>query len=267
MTTPRKDTNTRTAGPWLWPVVFVVTGVFLLLDNFLLLGDFNAYTLLPLLLVIAGAQVLLRGDLVPSGDVRTFGITRGSVESGTLEINSGEIDLSIRALQREGRLLAGQFAANSRPDLQVEDNYAHLRMTRGNTPWYSFADWHIAVARDLPWQILASTHIGKVELDLEGLIVHDVVAGTGFGEIRFTAPQEALGQIFLRSTLGNIYVTTPYGYNTQIVIEGSRFLDLQVDSERYEVTNNGSYLSLDADPDAPLIEIRISGTFSDVYLA
>ena len=68
------------------------------MGNFLLLEEFNMLDLWPLLLVIPGVQVLLRGDLVPDDAARPFGITRGSVESATLHINAGEIDVEIGGL-------------------------------------------------------------------------------------------------------------------------------------------------------------------------
>ena len=95
----------QSRGPWLWPLALAIVGVVLLLDNFLLLGDFNPTLLWPLLLVIAGAQILLQGDILPVRQAKTFGITRGSVEAGTLDISAGEIDVNVRALRREGRLI------------------------------------------------------------------------------------------------------------------------------------------------------------------
>ena len=257
----------QTHGPWLWPLILVIVGVILLLDNFLLLGDFEAWKLLPLLLVIAGAQVLLRGDLLPSSESHTFGITRGSVESATLEISSGEIDVDIRPLQREERLIAGQYAANSRPYLQVQDNYAHLKMERRRTPWYSFSDWHVSLAHNLPWQVLISSWLGQAHLDLSDLIIQDLVVGTGFGEIRLIAPPEALGEIYLQSALGNIFVTTPDGYNTQIITEGGWLFRVHHDEDRYENPEPNTYVATDAAEDAPLVVIRIRGTFGDAYLS
>lgn len=102
----RRKTN-RAGGLILWSLLLIVIGIVLLLDNFLLLGDFNAVALLPLVLVVIGAQILLRGDLAPNTDARRFGITRGSVEAATLEINSGEIDVDIRALSSDFRLRDG----------------------------------------------------------------------------------------------------------------------------------------------------------------
>lgn len=263
---PAERQTRNSSGPWLWPLLLVIAGVVLLLDNFLLLGDFNALALLPLLLVVAGAQILIRGDLFASEETRSFGITRGSVESGTLEINSGEVDVEISALSREGRLIAGQYAANTRPYLNVEETYAHLKMDRSHTPWASLVDWRVGLARDLPWQVLVSTHLGRVNLDLQDVIAHDIVAATGLGEIRFTAPPESLGQIYLRSTLGNIHITTPAGYQTRILVDRGWFFGVHMDASRYENPEPNVYLSLDFDSDAPLVEIRVSGTFGDTFL-
>lgn len=253
--------------PWLWPLLLVITGIALLLDNFLLLGDFNAAALLPLLLVVAGAQILLRGDLLPSTEARTFGITRGSVQSGTMEISSGAIDVQIRALQREGRLIAGQYAAESRPDLVSDDNHAHLKMKRSQTPWVSFTDWQIGVADDLPWQVFVSTHLGKATLDLSNIVVQEALVATGLGDIYLTSPYEAFGRLHLQSSLGIIHITTPQGYCTRIETHGGRFFKTYADEKRYDSVEPNVYISKDADEDAPLVEIYIRGTFGDAYLA
>lgn len=256
-----------TGGPVLWPLVLVMVGVLLLLNNFLLINGFNATSLWPLLLVAAGAHILLRGDFLPSATVKTFGITRGSVESATLEINSGEIDVQISALQREGRLIAGQYASNSRPYMGVNETQAYLKMERGSTPWLSFGDWEMGLSRDLPWQILVSTHLGQVQLNLSDLIVQRVIVGTGFGDIRVVCPKEAFGPLQLHSSVGNIHVITPRGYQTHITINGSRIFGVYADERRYEQIEHNVYVALEAGEESPLIEIQVNGIFGDVYLA
>lgn len=253
-------------GPWLWPLGLAVIGVILLLNNFLLLGDFNVGNLWPLLLVALGAAVLLRGDFVPSSDARTFGITRGSVESATLEINAAEIDVVIRSLQHEGRLIAGQYAISSRPALRVSDTHAHLKMDRAGTPWLSFADWELGLAQDLPWQLYVSTSLGQANLNLSGLIVQETSISTGFGDIRLVCPNEALGAIRLRSALGNIHVVSPIGCAARVHVSGSRLLSVHIDEHRYEQIEPQVYLARDAQAGAPEMEIYISGTFGNVYL-
>ena len=198
---------------------------------------------------------------------KTFGITRGSVEAGTLDISAGEVDVNVRALRREGRLIAGQFAAESRPQMQVEDTQAYIKMNRAATPWLSFTDWEMGLAQDLPWQILVSTSLGQVVLDLSELIVQDVVAGTGFGDIRFTCPYELLGTIHLQSALGSIQIIAPHGYQVRIYASPNRFFGVHADSSRYIEVEPGIYDAQDADQDAPLVEVHVSGSFGDAFLA
>jgi len=253
-------------GPWLWPLLLTAVGVVLLLNNFLLLGDFNLTTLWPLLLVGVGAVILLQGDWSPSTEARTFGVTRGSVESATLEISAGEIDVQIRGLEQEGRLIAGQYALNSRPVMQVDDTHANLKMSRAATPWLSFADWEMALARDLPWQLWVSTHLGQVNLDLSTLIVQDMLVATGIGDIRIIVPQEALNPLHVQSALGSIHLITPVGYQVRIVAPDKRLFKVHADERRYEAFEDGVYVARDVRDGAPLIEIFLSGTFGDAYL-
>lgn len=256
----------RSHGPWFWPLALAVVGVLLLLNNFLLLGSFELTSLWPLALVLAGAAILLRGDIVPNADARTFGITRGSVESATLEVSSGEVDVLIRGLQQEGRLIAGQFAFSSRPAMRVNDTHAYLKMDRSSTPWLSFADWQMGIAHDLPWQLLISSYLGQINLDLSGLILQDAQIAGGFGDIRMVSPIEALGPLFLRSALGNIHIVTPIGYRTQIAVHVGRLVRVHADGYRYEEVQPNLFIAREADDGAALVEITINGTFGDVYL-
>jgi hypothetical protein len=257
----------ETRGPVLWPLLLVIFGVLLLLDNFLLLGDFNVTGLLPLLLVVAGAQILLRGDLLPEGRTRSFGITRGSVEAGTLEISSAAIDVEVHPLTQPGRLIAGQFGAESRPRLTSEGSHATLRFYRADTPWYSFGDWQVGIARDLPWQVFASSHVGQMTIDLDGIIAQDVLVATGIGDIHFVCPMELLGSIELRSTLGTIHVMTPVGVDAQITTQPGLMCTVHHDESRYQQVEPNVYTSLEADDTTPLIEVRVIGGVGDIYLA
>src|SRR3989304_4020183 len=111
--------------PWLWPLALMIVGVVLLLRNFLLV-DVDVTPYWPVLLVALGLQLLWRGDIAPSWQAHSFGITRGSVQSASLEIESGELDVQLRALRKPGRLIAGQYTARSRPGLTARTNHASL---------------------------------------------------------------------------------------------------------------------------------------------
>ncbi len=257
----------RVGGPILWPIVLIGGGLLLLIDNFLLLEGFNAVNLWPLLLVIAGIQILLRGDFTISDAARTFGITRGSVEAGTLEINSGIVDVNIRPLpEGQERLIAGQYAPHARPSLQVDGVHAHLKMARAQTRWYDFADWALSLTQDMPWRILISTNLGQVDIDLSELILEDAVIATGLGDIQLVCPLEAFAPIQVCSHLGNIHIITPHGYRATIHTEAGRFVRVHHNPERYETLLPDVYSSIEADEDAPPIEIHVHTTFGNIYL-
>lgn len=265
-----RNRSRGTNGPLVWPLAVAILGVLLLLSNFFLLpGDFNLIVLWPVLLVFLGAGVLLRGDIVPGDDFRTFGITRGSIESATIEINSGEIDIHIRALQTRNteRLIAGQYANQARPELDVRDVHAYLTMDRSDTPWLSFADWEMGISQDLPWQIVASTYFGQVNADFNHVIIQNALINTGIGDIHFVSPSEAFETIYLRSLFGNISIFTPEGYNIRITVDGGRFFGLNVDESRYEEIEAGVYTSRDISDESSLVDIVVSGTFGDTYLS
>ena len=268
MSQPRRS-DSKSKSPIIWPLALSAIGVILLLYNFILLGDLNIINLSPMILVIIGAWILLRGDIRPSGDAKSFGITRGSVESATLDIRSGEIDVAISMLpdSNQERLIAVRsYPVQSRPDLKVDGVHTQLTMHRRHTPWFSYTDWDFLVAQRMPWEFLISTHLGKVTVDLAEGIVSNVKVSTGFGNIDFVVPYEALGDIQITSILGNINISTPFGYNARFMVKASRFMSIHVDTTRYQLTDEGFYRSLDND-DAPSVDIEVSGVFGDVYLS
>lgn len=253
----------------MWPLALVAIGVILLLHNFILLGDFNVLNLSPLLLVLIGAWILLRGDIRPADSAKSFGITRGSVESATLDIRSGEIDVIVSMLptSNQERLIAFRsYPVQSRPDLKVDGVHTQLTMRRNQTPWFAFTDWDMVITQGLPWQMLITSHVGQVLLDLAEGIISTVKVSTGLGNIQLITPYEALDDIQLSSVLGSIHITTPFGYATHITVQQGRFMTVHADNARY-VLEEDVYFSLDSDEDAPIVYITVSGTFGDVYLS
>lgn len=256
----------RSLGLQLVALGAAVLGVLLLLSNFYLITDFQITALLPLLLVAAGAAVLVRGDLLGGTAGRTFGITRGSVEAGVLEVSAGAIDVRIAALPREGRLIAGQFAPDARPQLTADEGRAVLRFDRAATPFLAFAPWELGLARDLPWTVFASTSLGNLDLDLRGLIVDGGLIATGIGDIRMFAPGEAFAPLTVRSALGSVQILVPDGCAAEIVVSPGRFVRVHRDSARYSESSPGVY-TRNTDATGGRAHIVVWCGFGDVYLA
>jgi len=257
----------RSRGGVIAAVVLAAVGGILLLNNFYFLDGFDVGALWPLIFVVLGGLILLRGDFPASTAGRSFGITRGSVEAAVLEVHAGEIDVRGRALPREGRLIAGQYASEGRPQLTVDEGRAVLKFDRAATPWLSFADWDLGLARDLPWAIAISTSLGAVQLDLSGLIVQRAQIATGIGDVQITIPQEAFEPLELRSALGSLHVLTPPGANVEIHVQPTRLFRVYHDARRYEQHENGIYTARAADLKQRPMVVRLHGTFGDAYLA
>jgi hypothetical protein len=99
------------------------------------------------------------------------------------------------------------------------------------------------------------------------VIVQQSIIATGIGDIRFVAPREAFEPIALSSALGDIHLVTPPGVRVVVHVQRSRMLGLHVDERRYRSTGESSFEARDAEMSYPLVEILVSGTFGEVYLA
>jgi hypothetical protein len=254
--------------PLILPIVLVVIGVLLLLRNYLLLENVDVLQYWPVVLVLAGLQLLIRGDIGLTWQSQTFGITRGGVQSASLESRSGEIDVKIRALRREGRLIAGSYTARSRPSLNVRGTHARLNMERGQTWPFSHADWEIGLAKDLPWRLLLSAHLGELDLDLRGLHVEQVHTGTGIGDVRLVASDNlnAGHRVRACSTFGNVTLVIPPDVHALVHIATKPMARLQIDEARFLMLEPGVYATLGYDASQPAISAELSSTFGTVRL-
>ncbi len=265
-------TASKSTRPPLWlAALLILSGGMLLLHELLLLEDINLLTLLPLLLVVLGVLLLVRGDLVPSQQARAFRITRGNVEHATLAVNSGEIDVRLYPLPEEAKeyLVAGQYAPQARPQLVAEGTQAYLTFDRAQTRWLHWADWEIGLAQALPWELFLSASLGQIEADCTGLIVSGARLRSGFGDLRFTCPLELLGDepIDLYAALGSVQVLVPQGYNVQVTLHSTRFFKAHVNTTRFVQVDEQTYAPRDANPNNPPVAVSVRGAFGDAYLA
>ena len=233
--------------PLILPLALVIVGVALLLHNYLLLDAVDILRFWPVLLIAAGAQLLLRGDIGFTWQAQTFGITRGNVQSAALEASSGEIDVKLRALRREGRLIAGQYTARSRPALGVRGTHARLTLQRGQTWLLSLADWEIGLAHDLPWNVLLSAHLGDLDVDFRGLHVERAYLASGIGDVRVVVSDAAPLNVLARSTFGNVTLVIPPDVPAVIHIEAGPIARVQIDETRFLLLEPGVYATVGYD--------------------
>ena len=259
--------------PLILPLLLVVVGVLLLLRNFMLVTNVDILQYWPVVLVLAGLQLLVRGDLGITWQSQTFGITRGSVQSATLDASSGELDVKVRALRREGRLIAGQYTGRSRPGLSVRGDHAYLFMQRGQTWPFSMADWEIGLARDLPWSLLISTHMGELDADLRGLRIEQAHFATGIGDVRVALSdlREPHGDVRARSTFGNVTLVIPADVQAIVHVLHKPMARLQIDEARFLMLQPGVYATLGYEQrdeqNIPPVYVELASTFGTVRLS
>ncbi len=250
---------------WIWPIVLIGGGVLLLLQNYLLL-DLNVLQFWPLVLVALGLQIFLGRGLSLSQASQNFGITRGSVESATLRANSGELDLRIQAVQREGRLIAGQYTGRSRPQLQAEGSHAFLNMQRSKTWLLSMADWDFSLAKDLPWKLELSAYLGEIDVDMRGLVIDSAQISSGVGDVHVIGPDTPAGPITLRSTLGHIHLAVPEKIPAAVTIQAGGLFDIHLESDRWLPDGDRRYVTPDYAGAVESLEFTIQGTTGGLSL-
>ncbi len=255
---------------WLWPLILIAGSVVLLLNNFLLI-DIDIAPYWPAALVLLGLQLLVRGDIAPTWQAHTFGITRGSVQSAAIEIESGEIDVQLQALRKPGRLIAGQYTARSRPGLVVRNNRAMLSMQRGQTWWLSLADWDVGLAHDLPWEILMSSHLGRLDADLRGLAIARAYISSGLGHVTVACPEQCDQEISARSTLGDVRLSIPPRSRAIIKVNAGPFARVRYDRERFAEIEPGLLVTAHNQDDSseqrqPDLHIIASSAFGTIQI-
>lgn len=252
--------------PFILPLLMVVIGGALLLRNFLLIEGVDLLKYWPVLLILVGLQLLFRSDIGFSWQAQTFGITRGVVQTATLEASSGELDVKIRALRREGRLIAGQYTGRSRPDLDVRGDHARLIMNRGQTWPFSQADWEIGLAKDLPWNLLISAHMGELDVDLRSLQINQADLATGIGDVRIVVSDTVTGGVRGHSTFGNVTVNVPQGVEAVVRVHSKPLARLQIDESRFLMLEPGLYATLGHEQGGMLAYAEVSSTCGTVRL-
>ena len=255
-----------TRAPLIIPLLLVVVGVLLLLSNFLLLENVDIVRWWPVLLVLAGLQLLVRGDLGVSWQTKEFGITRGTVQIASVEASSGEIDIKVRMLRREGRLVAGHYTARSRPQLTVRNNHARLMMQRGQTWPFSQGDWEIGLARDVPWTLLVSTHLGELDIDLRGVHVREANLATGIGDLKLQPSHMVDNGIRARSTFGSIWVNVPPDDQVIVTVKSRPLSRINIDETRFLMVRPGVYATLGYEQSHSPTVLEVATTFGTIHL-
>lgn len=224
----------------MWPVLFIVTGLILLLNWFGVMSVtfWQLWRLWPLLIILIGLDLLLGrssligslvvlavtvavvagvvGLLVTAPNALGTAVSRssegiveplGDAERAELALDLPAGTLRLRALEDTTSLVDGslELASGRDPRWEVDRSASIVRMRldggQGSMSWIWGGDeWDIGVSPQVGLSLTADVGAGKSEIDLTGLDVRHFEAHIGAGDTRTTFPE--VGDLNARITGG-----------------------------------------------------------------
>ncbi len=260
--------------PYLAPLALTLWGVALLAQNFLLLPSgwrLGAFALLAL-----SIHLLWRGDW-PSNETtraaRHFRILRDEASSASLIVDSGPIDTQIMATTEKtaagakaASLIAGEYARATKPRAHRHFEHATVRLDRRPLSTFEWSDWKLRLAPDLPWQMEIRSWLGNLHLDCSALPIDSAEFSNVFGDLHFTPPLRAQGQIRLRNIWGDLHIHTPADRHCRTAIRSNRFTRVYADTLRYTAHSPHNFTAGSLAESEETVMLELYPGFGDVYL-
>jgi hypothetical protein len=253
-----------------WPLLLILFGVLLLLDNFdILPGSVFGY-IWPLVLIYFGISVLLsRGSRPEPVEDST---TLEGARSAAVALKHGAGELLVRGGAPADLLYSGIFAGGV--DKHFDRPADRLSVTlAGRTPdWFRWPgamfgphgmNWDVRLNETVPLALSVESGASSTRLDLSSLRVTDLNIQTGASSTVVTLPARA-GHTRARLSAGaaSVDITVPEGVAARIkgmVGVGS----LDVDQHRFP-RHNGIYASPDFDHAENRVELDVEGGVGSV---
>jgi hypothetical protein len=269
-TTFTKEQSTMRAR-YFWPVILIVAGVLLLLDNLGWLPGSAWGWIWSIALILLGVSLLWPRQR--SAQTTEASVPLEGAAKAQLTLKHGAGQLSLRAGAASDQLLSGTFGGGVDRDVQhVGDTLAvTLRLPDqdwGNWMWPGMwgrpqLDWGLTVNPTVPLQLVLDVGVSENVLDLSALRVTDLSIKTGASSTRLTLPAQA-GQTQVRIEAGaaSLRMEVPAGVAARI--RGMMGVGaLNVDERRFP-RQGGEYQSDDFATAANRVEIEITGGVGSV---
>jgi hypothetical protein len=256
---------------YFWPVLLILAGILLLLDNLGWLPGTAWGWIWSLGLILLGASLLW--PRTRSAGVVEAAVPLEGAASAQLTLKHSAGQLSLRPGLAGDQLLSGTFGGGVDKDARrVGDALAvTLRMPEqdwGHWMWPGRwtrpeLDWNLAVNPAVPLQLTLETGASDNTLDLSALRVTELLIKAGASAIRFTLPAQA-GQTQVRIEAGaaSVQAEVPAGVAARIWgMMGAGAL--KVDERRFP-RRGGEYRSDDFATAANRVEIEVMGGVGSV---
>lgn len=245
----------------LWPAILVAAGIDLMIPRRSAYGHLLALALI--LGVFLGSYWLISNvEVNPEGATTIDEALEGS-RAASLVLDSTVGELRLHAGAPDGSLAFGSTAPGRVGRIEVDrskqgDRAVLVVAQRSRSGyWLMFPDstarWDLAVSSQIPLDLDASLGVGSMDLDLTGLEVEQINAEVGVGQIELRL-SEAAGAVSIEGGVGQLRIVLPAGASARIHISrGLSALQLPA-GYRYA---NGIASSPSAQRSSPDFEIRV----------
>jgi hypothetical protein len=218
----------------LWPVLLVAAGLDILVGQRSVLGALLVAALIALAFV-GGVWLHQNPALVarpvPAG--QEIAQARDGATSAELTLEPANGSLRVRAARGTAYLLEGTLRQTGRQQVErslaLEDGRALLELRGPGGDWWSpgpglraggAADWDLALAPDLPTDLIVRMGAGEALLDLTETAVSRVEVAQGVGAVEVRLPVHGRSQVKVSGAIGQIVVVIPRGVEARIEISG-----------------------------------------------
>lgn len=234
-------------GRTFWGILFLLGGGLLLLDNLGLLPASAGRLFWPMLIVLLGVWILLRGrqrGRLAAAETRSEPLADTGQASFRLQHGAGR--LRIAGPSGPDELFAGEFVGGLDASIRRSGERAAVTLSVPSDSWMDLPwaggrgfDWDLRLNAGIPLALTLETGAGETTLDLTEMTVTALNVKTGASSTEVRLPAHA-GQTDVTVEAGAAAVTLLIPENVAARIQSnSGLVDLQVDQSRFPSSGSG----------------------------
>jgi hypothetical protein len=254
----------------VWPLLLILFGMLLLLDNLGLLPGSAFSYIWPLLLILLGASLLLsRGR---QAEVVEDATTLEGARSARLNLKHGAGELSVHGGAPADLLYRGGFAGGVDKQLSRQGDQVNVTLAARPPDWFRWPwpmfstgglNWDVGMNETVPLALTVESGASSSRLDLTALRVTELELHTGASSTVIALPARAgRTRAKLSSGAAAVDVTVPTGVAARIR-GGIGVGSLDVDQRRFP-RRDGAYESPDFMTAENSVELDVEGGVGSV---
>jgi hypothetical protein len=258
---------------YFWPLVLIVLGVLLLLDNLGLLPGSAWGYIWPSLLILLGLSLLLarRGSLETVEDSTPL----DGAGSAAVTFRHGAGELTVRGGAPPEQAYVGQFGGGVDKRVSRAGDRLDVTLQARSDDWWRWMgpwnfsrglEWNVQLNSAVPLALVFETGASKSVIDLSELRATDVSVRTGASDTRLTMPARAgYTRAGITSGAASVNVVVPEGVAARI--SGTMGVGaFDVDQRRFP-RSGGGYASPDFETAANRLELKVEGGVGSVRVS